>query len=98
MKRLMMVGMVIAALGWVRADVIDWPADFAEQVAASHPAPSGAQIAASAEALSVDARVSASVEELTTITEIEGRSTSTELSNEAQIDARRPSGFLFIVR
>ena len=70
---------------------------FAEQVAANHPAPSGAQIATSAP-LVVDARVNVADVAATQIAAVEGRVTSFDVSDEANIDARKPSGLYLIMR
>lgn len=96
MKLLILVCACAAALVAAVADVA-WPADFAEQVAANHPAPSGAQIATSAP-LTVDARMNVADVAATPIAAVEGRVTSFDVSDEANIDARRPSGLYIILR
>lgn len=96
MKPLILACACVVALVAAVADVA-WPADFAEQVAANHPAPSGAQIATSAP-LTVDARVNVADVAATPIAAVEGRVTSFDVSNEASIDARKPSGLYIILR
>lgn len=94
-RMLMLAGAGVVCIG-LRADVA-WPADFAEQVAANHHAPSGAQIASSAP-VEVDGRAGATDVAATPLACVEGRSTSVEDSDAASVDLRKPTGLCLVFR
>lgn len=90
--------LALAATAWLALGAVDWPSDFWDQVAANHPAPSGAQIASSASPAAVDARVSSATAHAQSVAGLEGRSTSLGDSGEWDIDPRKPSGLFIIFR
>ena len=77
---------------------VDWPSDFWDQVAANHPAPSGTQVAVSASPATVDARSSSAMAHVQSVSGLEGRSMSSGDSGEWDIDPRKPSGLVIMIR
>ena len=99
-RRLRLLPLIVLVLAAVplALGAVDWPSDFWDQVAATHPAPSGTQVAVSASPAAVDARTSSATAHTQSVSGLEGRSMSSGDSGEWDIDPRKPSGLVIMFR